>query len=136
MDINELQENFEALQTYSDKQMSMIADLRRQLETAKAENESLKKMLEGSVQQMHLQVSNLGINISNEQLICETQIAILKTRAITQELTMEEARKLEIYYKILATIKEKNKEAEDVNASISEEDLIKLATINTNESAG
>ena len=126
MDIKELQENFESLQAYSDSQFNTIVDLKRQLETAKAENESLKKMLEGNVANMQLHVSNLGVGVSNEQLICETQIAILKTRAITQELTMEEARKLEIYYKILAAIKEKNKEAEDVTASISEADLLKL----------
>lgn len=136
MNIEELQENFESLRLYSDKQMMLVSDLKRQLETARSENESLKKMLEGSVQHMSLQVSNLGIGISNEQLICETQIALLKGRAMTQELTMEEARKLDIYYKILASIKEKNKDVEDVTASISEEDLIKLATVNTNESTG
>lgn len=132
MDINDLQENFESLQLYSDKQFQEIVDLKRQIETARSENESLKKMLEGNVANMNLQVSNLGIGVSNEQLICETQIAIFKTRALTQELTMEEARKLEIYYKILAQIKDKNKDAEDVNASISEADLLKLVNINGN----
>lgn len=134
MDINELQESFQSLQEYSDKQFITINDLRRQIETLKSENESLKKMLEGSVADMHLQVSNLGMGISNEQLICETQVAILKTRAMTQELTMEEARKLEIYYKILSQIKEKNKDAQDFSADISEADLIKLASA-SNESA-
>jgi len=43
--------------------------------------------------------------ITNQQLICEVQIKLLKDRAMVAELTKEEAQKLQIYVDILQSRK-------------------------------
>jgi hypothetical protein len=71
-----------------------------------------------------LAVDMLGV--SNEQLICETQITILKDKAVTRELTFEEAKKFAIFTEVLENLR-KNTKSTDINVQkMSDEDLLKL----------
>ncbi|MFO0203205.1 MAG: hypothetical protein ACK528_08765, partial [Alphaproteobacteria bacterium] len=70
----------------------------------------------------------------NEQLICETQITILKDKAITRELTFEEAKKFAIFTEVLDSLK-KSTQSSDVSVQkLSDEDLLKLVGGNTDVS--
>ena len=67
-----------------------------------------------------------GLGVSNEQLICETQITILKDKAITRELTFEEAKKFAIFTEVLENIRKASK-GSDINVQkLSDEELLKL----------
>lgn len=109
MDIKDLNDSFNDLQSYSDAQFKTIVELNKQIAQLKAENESLKLMLNENIPNISLQTSDIGIGISNEQLICETQILLLKNDAMFRPLTMEEARKLEIFSNVLEKVKRATK---------------------------
>jgi hypothetical protein len=129
MDIKDLEKGFNELQSYSDSQFSVIVDLQKEIARLESENKSLKSMLESNVPLL-VQGSDLGLGISNEQLICETQIVMLKEIAITRQLTAEEAKKFQIFVDILQ--KYKKPEISDSEYSISkmsEEELLKAASV-------
>lgn len=125
--ISDLEEGFTELQHYSDTQFKTIVELKENIARLESENTSLKLILEQNVQNLSLDVTDLGFGISNEQLICETQISMLKERAVIAPLTLEETRKLEIYVNILAKYKS-TKDAADISVKrLSDVDLIKIA---------
>jgi len=121
-DIADLEKSFNELQSYSDSQFKSIVELKKQIKKLEEENASLKKMMETSLPALSFD----GLGISNEQLICETQITILKDKSITRELTFEEAKKFAIFTEVLDNLK-KNTKSSDVNVQkISDEDLLKM----------
>lgn len=103
-------------------QYEIIAKLQEKVKTLESENKSLQVMLEGTVPLIQNSVVDIGL--SNERIICETQIALLKHRALKQELTLEESRKLQIYVDILEKLKDRKDDG--VTADISEEQLLQL----------
>ena len=105
-DINELEKSFNELQSYSDSQFKSIVELKKQIKKLEEENSSLKKMLETTNLPS---ISIDGFGISNEQLICETQLTILKDKSITRELTYEEAKKFAIFTEVLDSLKKTSK---------------------------
>jgi hypothetical protein len=134
-DINDLERSFNDLQEYSDNQFRTINSLKKEMEKLKEENKSLKTMLEGHTPSIAF--SDIGgIGISNEQLVCETQIAILKDRAITRELTYEEAKKFAIFTEVLEGIKKNTAKSNDVMVEkMPVEDLLKLVEGGLNDQA-
>lgn len=128
--INQLEDNFKELQQYSDSQFHLINKLNEQIDKLKSENESLKIMLEQNLPNITLQTSDLGIGISNEQLICETQLLLLKDSAITRPLTMEEVKKVQILTDVLMKCKDQKKHDPFGITKISDEDLLKVVDIN------
>jgi hypothetical protein len=134
-DINDLERSFNDLQEYSDNQFRTINSLKKEMEKLKEENKSLKTMLEGHTPSITF--SDIGgIGISNEQLVCETQIAILKDRAITRELTYEEAKKFAIFTEVLEGIKKNTAKSNDVMVEkMPVEDLLKLVEGGLNDQA-
>ena len=121
-DVTDLEKSFNELQSYSDSQFKSILELKKQLKKIEEENKSLKSMLENNLPS--LAVDMLGV--SNEQLICETQITILKDKAVTRELTFEEAKKFAIFTEVLENLR-KNTKSADINVQkMSDEDLLKL----------
>jgi len=121
-DVADLEKSFNELQSYSDSQFKSILELKKQIKKLEEENKSLKSMLENNLPS--LAVDMLGV--SNEQLICETQITILKDKAVTRELTFEEAKKFAIFSEVLENLK-KNTKSSDINVQkMSDDELLKL----------
>ena len=121
-DIVDLEKSFNELQNYSDGQFKSILELKKQIKKLEVENTSLKTMLESNLPTLTID----GLGVSNEQLICETQLTILKDKAITRELTFEEAKKFAIFTEVLENIK-KNSKSSDINVQkLSDEELLKL----------
>lgn len=128
--IADLEKSFNELQSYSDSQFKSIVELKKQIKKLEEENGSLKSMLENNLPSLTID----GLGVSNEQLICETQITILKDKAITRELTFEEAKKFAIFTEVLENIR-KNSKSSDINVQkMSDDELIKLVE-GTNGSA-
>ncbi len=122
------QEAFSDLQKFSDTQFQTILDLRTEILKIQSENKSLKLMLEANLPNLDLNIASIGI--SNEQLICETQIALLKEQAITRVLTIEEAKKLQTYVDVLLKVKKTFDVADIQVKKMSDDDLIKLVVDN------
>lgn len=127
MDIKDLNNSFNDLQSYSDAQFKTIVELNKQIAQLKAENESLKLMLEQNIPDLSLQTSDIGLGISNEQLICETQILLLKNDAMLRPLTMEETRKLEIFSNVLDKVKRGSKDPVEIEVNkLTNNDLLQI----------
>jgi hypothetical protein len=121
-DIGDLEKSFTELQNYSDTQFKTIQELKKQIKKLEEEKASMKTMLENNLPTITFD----GLGVSNEQLICETQITILKDKAVTRELTFEEAKKFAIFTEVLENIKKSSKNS-DINVQkLSDEELLKL----------
>jgi len=122
--ITDLEESFNSLQELSDSQFRSIASLKKELAILKEENKALKSNPTTSSSNSS---DIIGFDISNERLICETQITILKDRAITRELLLEEAKKFQIFVDILDNIKKNTPNASKVRVEkLSTEELLAL----------
>lgn len=122
--ITDLEESFNSLQELSDSQFRTIASLKKELAILKEENKALKSNPTTSPSNSS---DIIGFDISNERLICETQITILKDRAITRELLLEEAKKFQIFVDILDNIKKNTPNASKVRVEkLSTEELLAL----------
>ncbi len=130
-DINQIEEGFQELQQYSDSQFRLINKLKEDVARLESENSSLRIMLEQNLPSVSLSTSDLALGISNEQLICETQLLLIKNNAVTRELTMEEAKKVQIFTEVLAKHKAGKKPGDEYGvAKMTDEELLKLAAIN------
>lgn len=131
MNIDDMEKSFKDLQAYSDSQFRTINSLKKEIALLKEENTNLRKSLESSVPNLALQVSDLNpLGISNEQLICETQIAMIKDIALTRQLSLEESKKLETFHKILNNLRANKEEVPDVNVeALSVDELVNLAIL-------
>lgn len=128
-DITKMEESFKDLQEYSDKQFHIINALQKEIDRLQGENKSLKMMLEGNLPS--LEFSPNGIGISNEQMICETQISLLKDRAMQKELNADEVRRFSQLFEVLEKIKKSETNIDDVIVKkTSTEDLLKLVVDN------
>lgn len=130
-DINSMEESFKDLQVYSDTQFHTIENLNKEVNRLRSENQSLKTMLEGNLPSLEFTPTLIGI--SNEQLICETQITILKEKAIKAELNADEVRRFSQLFEVLEKIKKTSTNVDDVIVKrTSTEELLKLVVDNGN----
>ncbi len=126
--IESLEEGFSELQNYSDAQFRLVIQLKTDIARLESENKSLKNMLESNITKLDFNVLDLGIGIGNEQLICETQILMLKDLAVTRQLTMEEAKKLQIFTDVLLKYKKPTKEDPYSVEKMSPAELLKIVS--------
>lgn len=132
--VTELQAAFNDLQEYSDNQFRTILDLKKQIDALKIEKKQLQESLEKNIPVISNNISNISIGITNEQLVCETQILLLKDHAVTRELTLEETKKFEIYTKVLENIKSKAPKQSDAHVEkMTDDQLLKLVVDNEQE---
>lgn len=127
MKIKELESSFKELQKYSDAQFQTVNELQKEIDRLNSENRSLKQMLEGSLPSLGFRPGQLGI--SNEQLICETQIFILKERATKGELNADEVRRFASLFEVLEKIKKAAQYTPDASIQkMSDAEILQLVT--------
>jgi hypothetical protein len=112
--IGDLEEGFQELQHYSDAQYKTISHLQQRIAQLESENNSLKVLVEQNLPALGMDTSNLVLGVSNEQLICETQLLNLKNVAVSRDLTMEETRKFQIFSDVLEKIKRKSPDEDEI----------------------
>jgi hypothetical protein len=130
-----MEKSFNELQEHSDIQFRTIIELKKQIDALKEENKLLKTKNNNGLPQTVCDFSENPLSdISNEQLICETQLELLKERAIIRELTLEEAKKFQIYTTILSDIHKKQSDIPDLTVQkLSDDELLKLVVNNVEQ---
>lgn len=108
-DVSQLEKEFTELQDYSSAQFGVIKKLQEKIEKLEAENKHLQQLLNSNGNLIQLNVGDIIPGITNEEIICETQIGILKQDALTRPLTKDEVQKFQILTDILGEIKKTKK---------------------------
>lgn len=108
------------LKAYADAQYQKILELSQKIKDKDYEIQHLKELLDGSVPTIKnkLKVGN------DEEEICKRELHKLNTASKKRELTTEEAKKCEIYTKLLISLGKKKPDEKDVG--LSDEELMKL----------
>lgn len=133
INVDKMAESFttlEELKSYSNAQYKTIVDLNKKLKRAEAELDILREKLETiSVQQNNedaLKKTDGIFDITDEETVCLTQLALLRNLSLQRELTTEEAKKFEIFHKVINTIRNKKTDNKTSLSELSTEDLVKL----------
>lgn len=132
--IFEQMRDFAELQAYADAQYKTIVGLNKQINELKTKNESLEAAIKAVPTGESKILQFPQYTLSAEEEICLKQLENLRNSSLTRELTLEEARKLEIYAKILMGIRGKEKDVTGQFKKLSTDELLKLSQELTNES--
>lgn len=127
--------DFASLQKFAEAQQKTIQALTRKLKVTEEENLELKDRLDSipilsensqntSIPQKNLAIEDLSFG-TDEEIISKIQLARLKEVSMERELTLEEAKRVEIFSKILNT-KEKNKTFDVTAKQMNSTDLLKM----------
>ncbi len=122
------------LQAYADAQYATIVKQNKKINELQDKVTSLEAIVgaNGAVNPNVIQFPSLVI--SPEEEICLKQLELLRQTSNQLSLTLEEARKVEIYSKILIGIRSNVKDVDAKYKNLSTEQLLKLTLEPTNES--
>jgi len=99
--------DFASLQKYAEAQYKTILSLSRRVKVLEEENVELKDLLEKSTPVLNEEKKNfVAYQVeasSDEEMIAKVQLARMKEISMDRELTLEEAKRVEIFTKILNT---------------------------------
>lgn len=129
----------EDLREYSNSQYKVIVSQSKKISELEKKLESVESKLAKSEQ-----VNTVAGALSKDQdgtnddgtTICLVQLALLRSKAMNDELTLEECKKAEIYVKTLQVIKGKNVEGikpKDTGRALTNEELIALMSAELTE---
>lgn len=121
--------DFSSLQKYAEAQYKTILSLSRKVKVLEEENIELKDLLEKSTPLVQEDKKNLTIYqieaSSDEEMIAKVQLARMKEISMDRELTLEEAKRVEIFTKIL-TSKGSNTSISVQTQKMDNDDLLKM----------
>lgn len=107
-------------------QFEVITSLNKQVDQLKIEKRHLEQLLKDAVPVINILPTKEQETLTEEQRICKEQLVLLKSFSQGRELTMEEARKVEIYSKILFQTQDKNKKSKSQVDDLPIADLLKI----------
>jgi|SRR5271165_4391260 len=116
-------QTIEELKEYAEAQFNVINQLNKDIKNLKAEKKHLEDQLKAANPVQNIPLTD---NISLEEKICREQIAIFKLTSADRELTLEETRKLEIYTKILLSLRDPNQKKKSEVDKLDAKALLKL----------
>ena len=100
--------DLETLQQFAEAQSTTILQLSKKIQTLESKLKHSEELLKSTVPNINsLPPGVEKIAEDDAEYICLVEIAKLKTSTLTRELTLEENRKFDTYYKILNNIKSK-----------------------------
>jgi hypothetical protein len=129
--IDELAKNFKSLKElrqYCNSQYSVILSLNKKIVQVEEENKHLKELLAKSTPILDNSSGQLEVykDLTDELAVCIMQIKIMREKSLAGELTFEDAKKLDIYTKLLIQLKTGKKPEEAATKALSDEELLKL----------
>lgn len=120
---------FSQLQEFAQAQQTTLVQLSKKIQKLEEERDHLKKLLESSVPLLKEDGKNsLGEKLltSSEEAICTMQLDKLRDISLGRELTLEEARRVEIFSKVLSASRNSPKVIEVKTKNMSNEELLAL----------
>jgi len=117
------------LRKYASSQFKVIQNLTKQIAELRKENEELKSkpVQVQTVQSVITPMSSFesSLSTSDEETICIYQLRILRDLAVSRELTLEEAKKVDLFNKNLREIRNIPKKVEVSAKDMTTEQLLK-----------
>jgi hypothetical protein len=139
--------DFQELKTFAASQYKVITELSKKIQKLEEEKKHLEELL---VQTNPLNLTsslpfnqsnklstdiNVDFSASDSEIIARTQLRMLRDTAITTELTLEEAKKVELYNSILISLSKLiNNENEIKIEKIDAKELLKALESNESNS--
>ncbi len=116
------------LQEFADAQQKTIIQLSKKIQRIEEERDHLKILLESSVPLIKSEGQQIGEKFltSAEEAICVMQLDKLRGISSARELTLEETRKVEVFSKVLAAVRNAPKTIEIKNKQMTSEELLAL----------
>ncbi len=127
VDIKELREQFQ--EKVKSKELKEFAHSQQLLiEQLCVQNQTLKDKL-AHAESMMMQGNAFKIPMDAEELICIEQIALLKGKSASRELSLDEVKRLDILVKNLRLIRDQSTQVIDAKeyTDVREEDLVRIA---------
>ena len=113
------------LKKFSEAQHKTIIELTKKINSLQKENETIRDTLK--VQNVQLPEIKQDLNaITDEEVICRTQLSVLKNKSLLGELTLEEAKKVDIFSKIILSIEQQGKKTNSTFEQLSNDELLAL----------
>lgn len=108
------------IQELCDAQISQIFSLRQEIERYKKENEQLKQKMFSSNP-----LISLDTKMSDEEYIAINELKKLKYKSETDDLTYEDSKRVELYFKVLNAIRNpKEDKIKEPLKEVSTEELL------------
>lgn len=123
--LNKMMEQYKdmaELQVFADAQHKTIISQSKKIQELESEINHLKGLLSSTVPILHV---DGPLNINDEESIARCQLTKLRDVSFARELTLEEARKLEIYSKIINQIESRPHKKAIPTEKLSNDQLIK-----------
>lgn len=121
--------DFASLQKYAEAQYKTILSLSKKVKALEEENVELKDLLEKSTPLLVQEKNNLVTYqveaSSDEEMIAKVQLARIREISMERELTLEEAKRVEIFTKILS-VKGSNSSIAIQTQKMNSDDLLKM----------
>lgn len=126
--------NLEDLSAFAKAQQKTLLELTKKNKVLEDETKHLKKLLEGTVPVINPNPKT-SFSTNDEESIAREQLFLLKQKSTNEELTYEETKKVEIYSKILNTLKTNHKTIDANSKDISTTDVLKLLKESNDDSS-
>ena len=122
------------LQEYAMAQQTTIIQLSKKIQKIEDERDHLKTLLESSVPLLKTQPEGVNqISGDDTEYICTVEISKLKNMTLERELTYEECKRLDTYFRILNQINSRPTQREKEVKDLKTEDQLKLVENNGND---
>ena len=122
------------LQEYAMAQQTTIIQLSKKIQKIEDERDHLKTLLESSVPLLKTQPEGVNqISGDDTASICTVEISKFTNMTLERELTYEECKRLDTYFRILNQINSRPTQREKEVKDLKTEDLLKLVENNGND---
>lgn len=119
-------EKYAELKAYSDAQHRTILELNRTVNALEKETVELRRTVASTQIEDRKEKDSLKQNLTDEQAICEMQLSILRDRSLEGELSLEESKKVEIFARLLLTLRNPGKKQDSGVQKMDSTQLLKL----------
>jgi len=125
--------DFKSLQEFAVAQNTTILQLSKKIQTLESKLKHSEELLKSTVPNISSQLPGVKVTAEEDsEYICLVEIAKLKNYTQERDLTLEESRRFDTYYKILNNIKSKPPMEKEVEETPTK-DLLKIVEGKKNE---